>query len=93
MRLKKEQIRKISELILRNLQEKKLITPRIPEKEIFESIAAIITGDLMAEVKIEDEARKLMDKYRVQIESGMLNERELLMKIKKQLAKERKIVL
>ena len=93
MRLRKEQILKISELILRKLQEKKLITPRVPEKEIFESIAAIITGDLMAEVKIEDEARKLMDKYRSQIEAGMLNERELMMKIKKQLAKEKKIVV
>ena len=93
MQLRKKQILKISELILRNLQEKKLITPRVPAKEIFESIAAIITGDLMAEVKIEDEARKLMDKYRSQIEAGMLNERELMMKIKKQLAKEKKIVL
>ncbi|MBI2340980.1 MAG: DUF507 family protein [Deltaproteobacteria bacterium] len=93
MRLKTEQILKISELILHNLQEKKLIAPRVPKNKILESIAAIITGDLMAEVKIEDEARKLMDKYRTQIESGMLNERELLLKIKKQLAKEKKIVL
>lgn len=93
MRLKKEQTQKIAELVLKNLREKKLITPRVPENKILESIYAVITNDLMAEVKIEDEARKLMDKYRAQIESGMLNERELLMKIKKQLAKERKIIL
>lgn len=93
MRLRREQIEKISSLILKNLKEKKLITPRVSENKILESVQAAITNDLMAEVKIEDEARKLMDKYRAQIESGMLNERELLMKIKKQLAKEKKIIL
>ena len=62
MRLKKEHIEKISGLILAGLKKKNLIKPRVSEMKILEKINVVITDDLSAEARLEDEARKLMDK-------------------------------
>lgn len=93
MRLKKEHIERISKLILSSLQKKDLITARVSEGQILSKIIEVITGDMIAEVKLDQDARALMDKYRPQIESGQLDERKTFLMIKKQLAKERKIIL
>lgn len=93
MRLKKEHIERIAGLILNGLKKKNLIKPRVGEQKILEKINAVITEDLSAEARLEEEARKLMDKYRPQIQSGELDERRAFLMIKKQLAKERKMVI
>lgn len=93
MRLKKEHIDRISSLILKNLQSKKLITPRVPEPKILAKIVETITADMHAEDKLDNDARKMMDTYRQQILSGSLDERKVFQMIKKQLAKERKMIL
>lgn len=93
MRLKKEHIERIAGLILAGLKKKNLIKPRVSEPKILEKINAVITEDLSAEVRLEDEARKLMDKFRPQIQSGELDERRAFLMIKKQLAKEKKMVI
>lgn len=93
MRLKKEHIDRISKLILANLTAKKLITPRVPEARVLGKIHEVILTDMRAEDKLDDEARKMMDTYRQQISSGSLDERKVFQMIKKQLAKERKMIL
>lgn len=93
MKLKDRQIKKIAELILQGLKEKKLVTLRKKEFEVLESIAKVITDDMEAEAKLERDARSMMDAYRTKINSGEIDERKVFLMIKKQLAKERKIVL
>ncbi len=93
MLLRDRHIKKIAELVLKNLKDKKLITLRVKEGAILEGIEKVIHDDLMAEVKLDQEARKLLDNYRGQIQSGQLDEQKAFVMIKKQLAKDKKMVL
>ena len=93
MRLKKEHIDRISTMILNGLKEKKLIRPKVPDEKIRVKIIETIMADLHAEDKIDDEARQLMENYRGQIQSGQIDERKMFQMIKKQLVKDKKIVL
>ncbi|MDO8518995.1 MAG: DUF507 family protein [Deltaproteobacteria bacterium] len=93
MRLKKEHIDRISTMILNGLKNKKLIKPRVPDEKIRLKIIETITADLHAEDQVDAEARKLMEGYRKQIESGQIDERKMFQMIKKQLVKDKKMVL
>ena len=92
MRLKKEQIERIARLIVSKLKEKKLITMRVGENLVLSKVVDVIVADLHAEDKLESDAKDMLDQYAQQA-GGDLDRFKMLQMIKKQLAKERKIVL
>ena len=93
MRLRKEQIEKISEKVLKGLETQKLVHTKVPRPDVVARIYKAIADDLAAEDKLDAEVKELMEKYRGQIASGAVSPQELFQKIKRQLAEERKIVL
>lgn len=93
MRLKKEQIHKISDKILKALQEKNLVQLKASAEAVLARLEKAITDDLLAEDKLDGDVHKIMDQYRHMIASGQVNEQEVFQKIKKQLIKERKLVI
>ena len=93
MRLKKEQIQKIASLLTTELQKQKAASFKVSEEKIRERIQEIITQNMMEEVKLEDDVRKLMEQYRAQINSGQLDSQKVFQMIKKQLVKERNLVI
>lgn len=93
MRLKREHIQRLSELILRRLKSEKMLVMRVSEDKVLEGINKAITADLRAEDDLEEQAKDLLEKFRPQIRSGEMDERQALFLIKKQLAKEKKMVL
>lgn len=93
MKLKEEHIDKIANLILRRLEEKQYIKLRTSSQKFIEKVKSVIHSNLNEENSLEEEARKLLDQYRPQIQAGLLDETRALNMIKKQLAKERDIVL
>lgn len=92
MRLKKDQIQKITEKVLKSLEDQKLVKLKAPRTTVLDRIHKAIFDDLAAEDRLDEDAKNLMEKYRSQLPPGA-NQQELLNKIKKQLATERKIVL
>jgi hypothetical protein len=93
VRLKKEQIEKLAQVLLKELKDKGLAKFKAEEGKVLARIQEAITADLEAEDQLDREVHALMDQFRRQIESGHLNERDLFMKIKKELAKKKKITL
>ncbi len=91
MRMKKEQVQKLANKIFRVLKEKDQLVMRVSENKIIEKINDVILADLRAEDDIEVEARKILDKYKASGEN--IDERQMLLMIKKQLVKEKKLVL
>ncbi len=92
MRFKKEQIAIVAHLIGEAL--KKAGCPfKVAEAQVIQKIEAVIQKNVDDEMKIEDEVKKLMDQYRVQIASGAADPQRVYQMIKKQVAKERKFVL
>lgn len=93
MRLKKGHIERIAQLIFQGLQKKDLISLKVTNQKIISKIIDVITRDMQAEDRLDQDTRKMMDQYRTQIESGQVDERKIFLMIKKQLAKERKMIL
>ncbi len=93
MRLKKEQIDKLGAAVLAHLEKNSLIQAKVPRDSLLDRICQAIQADLDAELDLDAEAQKLLDQFRPQIQSGQLNERELFLKIKRELAKKKKVVL
>ena len=93
MRLKKEQIQKIAERVLAQLEKSKQIVAKADRATLLQKIEQVMTANFQAEDRLDDEAKRLMDQFRQQISAGSLNEHELFQKIRKQLAKDKKFVL
>ncbi len=93
MRLKKDQIEKVSRLLVKDLKEKGKTTFKVSEEKIYLKILEIITKDLQAEDKLDMDVRKIMEQYKAQIASGQLDSQKVFQMIKKQLIKERNLVI
>lgn len=93
MRLKKDQVEKVSRLVMNALKEKGKTTFKVSEDKIYLKILEVITGDLQAETKLDNDVRKIMDQYKAQIASGQVDAQKVFQMIKKQLIKERNLVI
>ncbi len=93
MRLKKEQIHKIAELVIKSLQAKKLVTFKVSEEKILSRAIEIMTQNMLMEDKLEDDVRRMMEQYKDQIEKGQVDRQKVFQMIKKQLIKERNLVI
>ncbi len=93
MRLKKEQIQKIAERVLDQLEKSKQIVAKADRPTLQQKIEQVITANFQAEDRLDDEAKALLDKFRRQVPAGSINEHEMFQKIKKQLAKDKKFVI
>jgi hypothetical protein len=93
MKLKREEVRKIAELVMKNLGAHSLIETKSPHEKLVERIETVIFKNLEEEAAIEEEVKKLMEQYRSQIASGSIDPQKAYMMIKKQVAKERKFIL
>ena len=93
MRLRKEQVEKISKKIIGKLKSKGLVTFKIPEPKVLQRVIEFFLGDLIAEDRLNDEVKDLMEKYKDQIESGTIDYQKMFNMIKKQLVKDRKLVI
>ncbi len=93
MRLKKEQIQKLAHLVFNVLRNPKIATFKTHEDKILSRIGEIITANLVEEDRLEEEVRRLMQQYEHQIASGQLDRQKVFQMIKKQLVKEKNIVI
>jgi hypothetical protein len=93
MRLKKERITALVQTLVDQLTEQQAIRLEASKAELISSLEQIITGELLIEDRLDAEVRQILETYRVQIEKGQVDERKMFLMIKKQLAKERGIIL
>jgi len=93
MRLKKERITALVQTLVDQLTEQQAIRLEASKAELISSLEKIITEELLIEDRLEAEVRQILETYRVQIEKGQVDERKMFLMIKKQLAKERGVIL
>ena len=95
MRLKEEQIQRLSEKVYNDLSSAGLITPRRDRGAVVEGIAKAITQDISSELTLERDAERLLDETIAGLgrAGADIDRRKMLRMIKDKLAKERKIVL
>jgi hypothetical protein len=93
MRLKKERITALAQTLVDQLTEQQAIRLEASKAELISSLEQTITEELLIEDRLDAEVRQILETYRVQIEKGQVDERKMFLMIKKQLAKERGIIL
>jgi len=93
MRLKKERITALAKTLVDQLTEQQAIRLEASKAETASALEQIITEELMIEDRLDAEVRQILETYRIQIERGQVDERRMFLMIKKQLAKERGIIL
>ena len=93
MRLKKATLQRLATNLVTSLISKQLLQPKVDTHQLIEAVATILIQNMEEERAIEDETRKLMERYRSQIDQGHADPQRLYMMIKKQVAKEKKFIL
>lgn len=92
MRLKEKQVRQICETILLTLRKKQLVTLKRPESDILAKMVEVFLADLKVEDDINREAEKLLDQY-AEKARGAIDRQKMFQMIKKQLVKDKKVVI
>ncbi|MDP2682546.1 MAG: DUF507 family protein [Deltaproteobacteria bacterium] len=93
MRLSKEQVEKISRIILDNLKAKGLIIFKSPEDAVLNRVIEIFSDDLKAEDGLDREVEEMLKGHAKEIEAGRMDYRKMFSLIKGKLVKERGIVI
>lgn len=93
MRLSEPKIRYLADKMASWLGEMKGMELRVSPDAISREIAAVIREELRLEVELDEEVERVLGRYRREIDSQNVDLAVLRQKIKKQLAKERGIVL
>ena len=93
MRLKPEKIEDLARKIVDEMKNRSEVLLRVPEEEIFHEIKDIITKDLEREDKLEEEVRQILKKHMNRVYREDISYISLVRKAKKQLAKERGLIL
>jgi len=92
MRLTRDQVGHLSQRVIRGLIKDEMIAADNPEKAI-DAMAQVITEDLEAEDRLNEEVREMLKNYADEINRGMVNYQELFRKVKAKLARDRKMVI
>jgi hypothetical protein len=93
MKLSKERIVHIAESLAQRLTQQKLVALSGSHHALVETLGHAITDELSVEDKLNAEARILMKKYEAEIEKGQVDYQKMFLMVKKQLAKERGVIL
>lgn len=94
MRLKKEQIERLAEKVVADLERAELLKLKSARKEIVEGVIKVISDDIKKEEELEDEAERILEQSLRAAGGGSgIDRHKMLRMIKEKLAKERKIVL
>lgn len=92
MRLREPQIKKLARLICNALIKDRLVDVLSSDKEVLTKIETILANDARLEEQIEAEAKKMMQKFQAQVESGEIEYQKMYTMVKKQIMKEKKFV-
>ncbi len=92
MKLTASQIQRLSEKIMNQWKSQNIITFKVDEKIVMNTIIAAITNELKKEEQLDQDVHALMDQMERQHE-GEFQRHKMFPMLKQKLAKERKIIL
>jgi hypothetical protein len=93
MKLTAERVRRLSEVVLARLQNEKLVEAPEAKKPIVEALEQAITYELQAEDRLNADVRNVLKTYEKEIERGQIDYQKMFSMVKRQLAKERGVIL
>ena len=92
MKIKQEQVERCCRLILEHLKEKKMITLKVPEGQVYQKLVDTFLKNLKQEEQIDVDAKALLEKT-LENSSQDLDRQKMFLMIKRKLAKDRGFIL
>ncbi len=93
MKLSKERIAHMAESLAQRLTQQKMVELAGSHQALVETLGRAITEELSVEDKLNADVRTLMKKYEAEIEKGQVDYQKMFLMVKKQLAKDRGVIL
>ena len=93
MRLTKERVHQIADDLAERLISGEMLSTDLSKSQVATKIEQIITDELMIEDRLNNEVRELLKTYESQIEKGQVDYHQMFLMVKRQLAKQRGIIL
>jgi len=93
MRMSQDRIGLMAKSVVNRLLTSKAVTAHGVEAALTAQVARIIEDELSVEDRLNQDARELMRQYQRQIESGQIDYQRMFTMIKRQLAKDRGVIL
>lgn len=93
MKLSKERIAHMAKSLAQRLTQQKMVALSGSHHALVETLGHAITEELSVEDKLNAEVRTLMKKYEAEIDRGQVDYQKMFLLVKKQLAKERGVIL
>jgi len=93
VKLSPERIAALAGQLVEKLVAGGMIQPVADRRVLIVSLERVIVDELSVEDRISAEAKELMRQYESEIARGKLNEQQLFQMIKKQLVKEKGVIL
>ena len=93
MRLSPERVAGLADLLVGKLVAAHMLDPVLERKALVSSLERVMVHELSVEDRINAEAKELMRQHKDEIARGQLDEHQLFLMIKKQLVRERNIIL
>lgn len=93
MKLSRERVTHMAESLAQRLTQQRIVELTGSHHALVETLEHAITEELAVEEKLNAEVRTLMKKYEAEIEHGQVDYQKMFLMVKKQLAKERGVIL
>jgi len=93
MRLPERVVKEISRKIVENITGKKLITCKVDEKVIFGIVKEVFLQDLGKEDELDREVQEILEKHLKGMDRSKIDIQKMTQMIKKQLIKDRNLVI
>ena len=92
MKLKKAQTKRLAELVLRALEEKKVVTYKAERAQVFDRLVGVIEKNMTDELELDRAVNQMMDDLE-RSNPGEFERYKMFPMLKKKMAKERGFVL
>lgn len=92
MKMTPAQLESIAQKVLQQWKQDKLITFKVDEKKVFTRMVEILKADYQKELDLERDVQKMLDQLE-KSNPGEFQRYKMYPLIKKQLAKEKKVIL
>jgi hypothetical protein len=93
MRLTQQQIRSVSEGVVKEAVRRRALKLLVPDEEAFALVEKAIAEDLMVEDRLNEEVKQILKTYEREIEQGRADYKTMFDMVKKKLVRERGLVL
>ncbi len=93
MRLSSERVAGLADLVVDKLIAAHMLDPVLERKALVTSLERVMVHELSVEDRINAEVKELMRQHNDEIARGQLDEHQLFLMIKKQLVRDRNVIL